>query len=110
MDSGETKSELTIALTQAELGEIPPDLLVATGHDDDVMLFLKRVSNPEATTQVLMGVITLGETKSIVETLKSTGGLIWKRFHMDDAWRVREELESIGTDVEFVRPNESAQK
>jgi hypothetical protein len=106
MDSSTAKSEFTLALTQAALGKIPPELHVAIGHDDAVMLFLLRVSDPDATTQVLMGAITLSETNSIVEALKTTRGLIQKRFQIDDAFRIKDQLVSVGTDVEFIRPNE----
>jgi len=78
---------------------------VATGHDDDVMMFLLRVGDANATIETLMSVITLAETDSIVNTLKTTRGLIRKTFAIDDAYRLKDRLEAAGTAVEFVRPD-----
>lgn len=108
MDSDSAKSELTLILTKADLGKIPPELRVATGNDDKVMLFLRRVSDPDATTKVLLGFITTSESKPIVEAMKMTQGLIRKRYDIDVAFRIKGQLLSVGTEVEFVRPSEVA--
>lgn len=106
MGRDNTNSELTLALTQASFGKLPPKLHVATGHDEHVMLFLLRVADPDKTARLMTGVITLSEADAIVDILKITGGLIRKRFHIDDAWRIKDQLLAVGTDVEFVRPDE----
>ena len=106
MDFDTAKSAISVALTQASLGNHPPDLSAAIGHDDDVMLLLLRVPDADATTQILMESIILSEINSIVQSLAITPGLILKRFDVDDALRLKAHLEAVGTEVELVRPNQ----
>ena len=106
MDNEDAKSALALALTQADLGKIPPSLRVATSHDDAVMLFFIRVGDPQATTQILMCVMTLSEAGFLIVQLKVTRGLLRKQFPLEDAYRLKDQLASVGTDVEFVRPDE----
>lgn len=106
MDSENANSRFMLAMTDASLGKIPPGLRVATGHDEEVMLFLLRVGDAKATTEILMDVIALSETESILAALTETLGLIRKRFHIDKANRLKDRLDSAGTAVEFVRPDD----
>jgi hypothetical protein len=106
MESENAASRFTLALTRASLGKIPPELRVATAHDDHVMIFLLRVGDANATTETLMGVITLAEADSIVKTLNATRGLIRIRFPIDEAYRLKDQLETAGTTVEFIRPDD----
>ena len=106
MNPDDTESRYSLALTQATLGKLPPELRVATGHDDEVMLFLLRVGDASETTQTLMAVITLSETDLTLKTLSATRGLIRKLFHIDVANRLKDQLDSAGTVVEFVRPDQ----
>lgn len=94
--------------TDARLEKIPPEILVATGHDDHVMLFLVHVRDANATVSVLMSVITLAESNSILKSLAETGGLIRKRFSVDAAQQLKTTLSDVGTDVELVRPVENS--
>ncbi len=107
MSAADAESRYSIALTQASLGKLPPELQVATGHDDEVMLFLLRVGDATETMRALMAVITLSETNSILKTFSATRGLIQKRFHIDDANRLESQLDTAGTVVEFVRPDQA---
>ena len=86
MNSENTESRFTLAMTESSLGKLPPELRVATGHDEEVMLFLLRVGDAKLTTETLMEVIALSETEEILATLAATPGLIRKRFHIDDAF------------------------
>lgn len=95
-----------LAMTDASLAKIPPGLRVATGHDEEVMLFLLRVGDARATTETLMDVISLSEADSILTTLMATPGLIRKRFHIEEAYRLKDRLDSVGTAVEFIRPDD----
>lgn len=106
MEPDSRESGFTVALTRASLGKIPPELRVATGHDEHVMLFLLRVGDAKATSEALMDVITLAETGAIMDTFNATGGLIRKRIPVDDAYRLKNRLEGVGTAVEFVRPDD----
>ncbi len=92
--------------TKAVLEGIPPHFVVATGHEDEVLLFLVRVRDVDATVSILSPVIKISETNQIVKTLAATDGLLKKRFPIDEAKRLREELEAVGTNVEFLRPDE----
>ena len=107
MSTKDTTTRIEAALTQSLLGKIPPELRIATGHDDHVMLFLLRVSDAKSAGDALMDVITLSESEAIVSGFRETGGLIRKRLHIDEANRIKERLELTGTDVEFVMPNET---
>jgi hypothetical protein len=107
MDSQNANSRFTLALTEASLGKIPPGLRVATGHDEQVMLFLLRVGDAKATTETLMEVIVLSEANSILTALAKTPGLIRKRFHIDEAQRLKDRLGCVGTAVEFIRPDDT---
>ena len=107
MASSDPTSRFEAALTQASLGRIPPELHIATGHDGHVVLFLIRVGDAKAAADTLMDIITLSESVPIVSGFSETGGLIRKRLHIDDAQRIRERLEVTGTEVEFVKPEES---
>jgi hypothetical protein len=88
------------------LGKIPPDLSIATGYDDDLMLFLLCVRDAKAAAEILMDVITLSEYDATMSRFTETGGLVRKRLQFDEAWQVRERLESTGTTVQFVRPDD----
>ena len=90
--------------TDARLERVPPSLVVATGHDDDVMLFVIRVGDPAATVEALLPLFTLAESTFILDEFTKTKGLIHKRVPIDTAQRVREMLNDAGTEVEFVRP------
>ena len=95
-----------LAQTQAVLERLPPQFLVATGHEDEVFIFLLRVRDADATMRIMMPVIRLSQATLIAEALAATGGLIKKRFHIDDAYRLKDELEAVGTRIEFIRPDE----
>lgn len=104
MNTDDAYSGLVRALTQASLRKPPPQPGVATAHDEEVMLFLLQVSDIKETTQILMDVISMSEFGSILKTFESTHGLIRKTFHIDDAYRLKDRLLSVGTVVEFRRP------
>jgi len=104
MKPDDATSDVMFALTKADLGKMPPELRVATGHNEDVMLFLLRVRDPDTTTHLLSGLVNFSEANSLVKILRSTRGLLGKRFDIDAAWRIRNQLESVGADIEFVRP------
>ena len=106
MDAHKAESRLSVALTQATYGKLPPELRVATGHEDEVMLFLRAIGDASETTQSLMSVIALSETNAILKTFVATSGLIAKRLHIDVAYRLKTQLNSAGTTVEFVRPDQ----
>ncbi len=106
MTSEDAKSRFALALTQAVLGKIPPELQIATGHDDRVMLFIVQVGDAQAATETLMEVITLSQADSILDGFRTTRGLIRKPFHIDDANRLKDQLELTGTIVQFIRPDE----
>ncbi len=93
--------------TDASLAQLPPDLLIATGYEDEVLLFLVRIGNADAAIRVLMSVNKLSEASSIATTLAATNGLINKRFHIDAAQRLKLDLEAVDTSVEFIRPDET---
>ncbi|GEM_PF-2460531 len=97
-----------LAKTQTVLERLPPNLQVATGHDDEVYIFLRRVTDANATMQVIMPTIKLSQASLITQELEATGGLIKQRYHIDDAYRLKDDLETVGTEVEFVRPDEYA--
>jgi hypothetical protein len=67
----------SLAQTKANLGRVPPvppELLVATGHEDEVLLFLRRVGDADATVDVLRRILTVSESATILTTMASTGG------------------------------------
>ena len=70
MNADDAESRFALALTQSSLGKIPPELHVATGHHDEVMLFIIRVGDARATTDTLMEVIALSEVELILSGLK----------------------------------------
>ena len=74
-----------------------------------MLLFLVRVGNADAAIRVLMSVIKLSEAALIATTLAATKGLINKRFHIDAAQRLKQELEAADTSVEFIRPDETSE-
>ena len=90
MNPDDTESQYSAALAHASLGKLPPELRIATGHEDEVMLFLIRVGDECETTRTLMDVITLAESESILKKLSATHGLIQKRFPIDVANRLKE--------------------
>ncbi|MHB0961551.1 MAG: hypothetical protein ACYC0X_26535 [Pirellulaceae bacterium] len=90
--------------TDARLARIPPSLVVATGHDDDVMLFVIRVGDPAATLKTLLSLFTLAESAFILDEVARTKGLIHKRIPIDAAQWARETLRDAGTEVEFLQP------
>lgn len=106
MNIENTESSLAAVITSSSRERIPPELHVATGHEDEVMIFLLEVRNANDTAQLLLGEITMREAPSIIVTFRATNGLIGKRFHIDTAYRLKEQLESVGTRVEFVRPDD----
>jgi hypothetical protein len=74
MEPESRESRFAVTLTRASLGRIPPELRVATGHDEHVMLFLHSVGDAKATSEALMDMITLAETASVTDTFNATGG------------------------------------
>ena len=78
--------------------------MIATGHDDDVMLFIVRVGDPTATVDALLSIINLAESNLILDNFAKTKGLIQKRIPIDAAQRLKATLADAGTDVEFVLP------
>ena len=93
-----------IAQTQAALDKIPPQYVIATGHDDHIMLFITRFGDVEPTVDILFSVISLAECDSIARALSNSGGLIKKRLPIDAAMRLQEELQAIGTQAKLVLP------
>lgn len=104
MNIGNDEGKFAVALTHASLDKIPPQLRIATGHDEHVMLFLLRVGDVDATIEILTSALTMAETESVVDTLEETRGLVRKEFLVDDANRLKDSLEAAGTSVELVRP------
>jgi hypothetical protein len=94
--------------TQAERLRLPPSALVATGHEDSVCLWLTRVADAAATSEVLGGILAVGEAALVAARFATTGGLIAKELSIDDACRARDRLSEVGTKVVFVRPDEAA--
>ena len=109
MSANDPTTGIEAALTKASLGKIPPQLRIATGYDEHVMLFLLRVGNAKSAGDILMEVISLSESDAIVRGFSETGGLIRKELHVDDAQKIKERLELTGTAVEFVKPDEIEQ-
>jgi hypothetical protein len=93
--------------TDVRLDRIPPDLMIATGHDDNVTVFVVRVGDPAVTVDALLPLITMTESAFILEEFAKTKGLIRKPMPIDDAQRVKESLTEAGTEVEIVRPIET---
>ena len=98
------RSSPNLPETDARLGKIPPGFVIATGHDDDVMVFIVRVGDPTATASAILPLITMSESTFILEEFGKTKGLIHKRISVDAAQRLKESLSSAGTEIEFVRP------
>ena len=90
--------------TDARLERIPPGLMIATGHEEDVTVFVVRVGDPTATVSAMLPLITMAESKFILEEYARTKGLIHKRIPIDAAQRLRESLDYAGTEVELIRP------
>ena len=95
-----------IPQTQAALARIPPQYIIATGHDDNVMLFITHVGDVQGTIDVLFFVISLAECDSLTTTLAETGGLIEKLLPFDTAMEIKRNLEDVGTDAELVLPTD----
>lgn len=107
--SNDTSERLLGALTalprtKAQRSKLPPDLLVATAHDEHVMIFLRRVGDAIATANVILAIITLAESGHVIKSLSQSGGLIRKRIDIDRAQVLKDSLARADTDVEFVRP------
>ncbi len=90
--------------TDARLERIPPGFIIATGHDDDVMVFAVRVGDPTATVSALLPLLTMTKSNFVLGEFARTKGLIRKRISIDAAQRLRETLNDAGTEIEFVRP------
>ena len=102
-------TEVLTTLTQTKVlrDKVPPQFVVVTGHEDEVFLFLLHVGDVAATVAILSEVISLAEGNAVVTTLAATRGFIKKRFPIEEAKRIRAELEFVGTSVTFIRPDES---
>ena len=105
-DAKERLSDALTALpqTKAQRAKLPPSLLIATGLDDHVMIFLLRIGDANATANAFLGVITMAESGDVIDCLAETSGLIKKRLEIDIAQGLKETLANADTDIEFVRP------
>jgi len=93
--------------TKGERLLVPPAVLVATGHEETVYLWLTHIGDRAATSSVLNDLITIRELHNVTVRFAATGGLIAKPLGIDEAARVREQLENIGSQVTLVRPDEA---
>lgn len=92
--------------TQAARLRTPPTAAVATGHEDEVYLWITRIADPAATARLLSELITVGETARVARIFAATGGLVAKRLDVDVARALQERLAALGTDAVLVRPEE----
>ena len=95
---------MTLPQTKAEMAKVPPELLVATGHEDLVMIFLLRIGDSHETAKCLGELITLAEIESVMDNLRRTRGLIKKWIDIDTAQQLKKRLSDASTEIEFVLP------
>ena len=105
-DATERLAQVLTALpqTKSQREETPPGFLIATGHDDDVMLFLVRIGDTAVTANILLEIITMAESSAVIDCLAETGGLIGKRLDIDIAQQLKTTLTNAVTEVQLVRP------
>lgn len=85
----------------------PPPVIVATGFEETVYVWLTAIADPSATAGIFGDWITVGELRNIAAHYRATKGLVAKPLEIDAAKQLRERLAAIGTSVELVRPDEA---
>jgi len=82
--------------TKSSLEDIPPGYRIATGHEDEVLLFLRRWGDTNALIQIVQMMLSLSETKLALDTLARTHGLLDKRIPLHQACATKKQLEHVG--------------
>lgn len=85
--------------TEPRLKKLPPAHFIAKGHEEYVYLYITEINDGPSTFEVLMKYIRVKEIQIVTQYLIKTQGLIYKKFSMQLADKIRSELNLIDTSV-----------
>jgi hypothetical protein len=92
-------------LTQPVRDQIPPYIQIAAGYEEEVYLIINRIDNPEKAAHVLMKYLLVRELDTVIKKLGCLTGLIYKKFPVEQAKKIRDQFEQAGGEVTFLTPD-----